>query len=350
MRKGTVTFDGDAPTLDVAAQWENLQWPLRGAAVVNSATGEGTLRGSMPYDFTTTAQVDGPNLPPAQGSARGVLSKEQLTVAQYDVKAFDGTVTGSAQLQFAQPRAWKLTTRADDINPVELHEEFPGRIDVRAQAEGKGFDKRASFRLALDESARHAAQRARACARNRAARWQDLAGQRCATRIRRRTRHARRQACATRSRRSGRSVRLRSIACCRRPPARFESTGSASGALKSPHVVAKLHGENLRYAGWLARAAGDRCRCGCCRRQPVAPGRAGSPARTRQPADRSAAGDRHRRRDGSSHRPRRHRLPAAAAAGRAARRDGNRRPLRQGSLERDDHHDRAVDRRSRTSS
>jgi translocation and assembly module TamB len=147
--KGTVTLDGDSPTLDIAAQWQNLQWPLHGAAVVTSATGAGTLRGPMPYDFTTTAQIDGPKLPHAQGSARGVLSKEQLTVAEYDLKAFDGTVTGSAQLQFAQPRAWKLTARADDVNPVELHEEFPGRIDLRAEANGKGFDQRASFRLAL---------------------------------------------------------------------------------------------------------------------------------------------------------------------------------------------------------
>jgi autotransporter translocation and assembly factor TamB len=147
--KGTVTFDGDSPGLDLAARWDNLQWPLGGAAVVTSATGEGTLRGPLPYDFTTSAQVDGPNLPPAQGSARGVLSKEQLTIAEYDVKAFDGTVTGSGQLQFAQPRAWKLTARADGVNPGELHDEFPGRIDLRAQAEGKGFDKRASFRVAL---------------------------------------------------------------------------------------------------------------------------------------------------------------------------------------------------------
>ena len=33
----------------------------------------------------------------------------------------------------------------------------------------------------------------------------------------------------------------------------FESNGSASGKLASPHVVGQLHAENLRYAGWLAR-------------------------------------------------------------------------------------------------
>jgi translocation and assembly module TamB len=250
--KGTVTLDGDAPTLDIAAKWENMQWPLRGPATVMSATGEGTLRGPLPYDFTTTAQVDGPNLPPVQGSARGVLSKEQLTVAQYDVKAFDGTVTGSAQLQFAQPRAWKLTTNADDINPVELHKEFPGRIDVHAQAEGRGLDKRANFRLALTDlrgTLRNEPVRARATVQRDGKAWQ--------------VSDARLSFGGARATLNGKlrdtieaQWSIKAPALDRLLPeaaGSIESTGSASGPLKSPHVIAKVHAENLRYAGWLAR-------------------------------------------------------------------------------------------------
>jgi hypothetical protein len=38
--KGTVALDGDSPTLDVVASWQNLQWPLHGgAATVRSTTG-----------------------------------------------------------------------------------------------------------------------------------------------------------------------------------------------------------------------------------------------------------------------------------------------------------------------
>ena len=250
--QGTVTLDGDSPTLDVAAQWENLQWPLRGDAVVTTATGEGTLRGPMPYDFTTTAQIDGPKLPPAQGSARGVLSKEQLTVAEYNVKAFDGTVTGTAQLQFAQPRAWKLTTRADDINPVELHDEFPGRIDVRAQAEGKGFDKRASFRLALTDlrgTLRNEAVRARATVQRDGKTWKVSDGRLAFGGARVTLDGTLRDTIDAR-------WAIRAPALDRLLPGAggsIESTGSASGALRSPHVIAQLHGENLRYEGWLAR-------------------------------------------------------------------------------------------------
>jgi translocation and assembly module TamB len=250
--KGTVTFDGDAPTLDVAAQWQNLQWPLHGKAIVTSATGEGTLRGPLPYDFTTTAQVDGPDLPTAQGSARGVLSKDELVVAEYDVKAFDGSMTGNGQLQFAKPRAWKLTLRADDINPVELHDEFPGRIDVRAQAEGRGLDKQASFRLALTNlrgTLRNEPVRARGTVQRDGKAWQ--------------VSDARLAFGGARATLDG-TVRdtidarwsIRAPALDRLLPdagGSFESNGSASGKLVSPHVIGQLHAENLRYSGWLAR-------------------------------------------------------------------------------------------------
>ncbi|HET9445993.1 MAG TPA: hypothetical protein VFO35_07030, partial [Steroidobacteraceae bacterium] len=250
--KGTVSLDGESPTLDVVASWQNLQWPLHGAATVRSTTGEGTLRGTMPYDFTATAQVDGPNFPPAQGSARGVVTKEDLTVAQYDLKALDGTVTGNGQLQFAQPRAWKLTTRADDINPVELHEEFPGRIDVRAEAQGKGFDKRASFRLALTNlrgTLRNEPLRARATVQRDGRTWQVSDGRLTFGGAR-----------VTLDGKVHDTVEaqwsIRAPALDRLLPdaaGSIESTGSASGALKSPHIIAKVHGENLRYGGWLAR-------------------------------------------------------------------------------------------------
>jgi translocation and assembly module TamB len=250
--QGTIAFAGDSPTLDIAAQWQNLQWPLHGAAVVHSATGEGTLRGPMPYDFTTTAQIDGPDLPHAQGSASGVLSKEQLTVAQYDVKAFDGTVAGTAQLQFAQPRAWKFAARADDINPVELNEEFPGRIDLRAEAAGKGFDKQASFRLALANlrgTLRNESVRARGNVQRDGKTWQvsdahlAFGGARVTLDGKLRDTIEAKWS-------------INAPALDRLLPesaGSIQSTGTASGALKAPHVVAQVHGENLRYAGWVAR-------------------------------------------------------------------------------------------------
>jgi translocation and assembly module TamB len=148
---GKVIFDGSAPTIDLSAQWQNLQWPLRGKAVVTSSSGDGTLRGPLPYDFAVTASLAGPNIPSGAGSATGVISKEQVTVASYSVNALGGSLTGNGQLQFAQPRAWRLATRTTNVNPAGLFKDFPGSVNMVANASGEGFDKKAVFTADVSE-------------------------------------------------------------------------------------------------------------------------------------------------------------------------------------------------------
>ena len=143
--KGKIMLDGGSPTLDLTAQWETLQWPLRGTPVVTSSNGDGTLRGPLPYDFAVTASIDGPNLPPSAGSATGVLTKEQVTIASYAVNALEGSLSGNGELQFALPRAWRVSTQAIDVNPAGLFKDFAGRISMKADASGQGFDKHATF-------------------------------------------------------------------------------------------------------------------------------------------------------------------------------------------------------------
>ena len=142
---GQLVFDGSAPTLDLQARWQHLQWPLRGDAIVVSEQGDGTLRGSLPYDFTVTANLAGPDIPSGAGSATGLLSKEDIVVASYSLNALGGSLTGDGQLQFAHPRTWRLATRADNVNLVSLVEELDGRLHLQATAAGQGFDKKATF-------------------------------------------------------------------------------------------------------------------------------------------------------------------------------------------------------------
>lgn len=142
---GKLIFDGSAPTIDLSAQWQNLQWPLRGKAIVTSSNGDGTLRGPLPYDFAVMTSLAGPNFPSGAGSATGVISKEQVTLASYSVNALGGSLTGTGQLQFAQPRAWRLSTHTTNVNPAGLFKDFPGSVNMVANASGEGFDKQASF-------------------------------------------------------------------------------------------------------------------------------------------------------------------------------------------------------------
>ena len=148
---GTLLFDGAAPTLDMTARWQSLQWPLRDTPVLTSANGDGTLRGPLPYDFTVTADLAGPNIPSGAGSATGVLSKEQVTVASYSVNALEGSLSGTGQLQFGAPHAWQVTTKTIGVNPARLFEHFDGRIDLSANASGQGLDRNATFTARISE-------------------------------------------------------------------------------------------------------------------------------------------------------------------------------------------------------
>lgn len=148
---GTLVFDGSAPTVDLTAKWQSLQWPLRGSPIVTSSHGDGTLRGPLPYDFAVTASLAGPDFPSGAGSATGVISKEQVTLASYSVNALEGSLSGNGQLQFAQPRAWRVSTRTVNVNPAGLFKDFPGSISMTANASGEGFDKKAIFTADVSE-------------------------------------------------------------------------------------------------------------------------------------------------------------------------------------------------------
>lgn len=146
---GTLTFGEDRPDLNLSAQWTDLQWPLREQALVASRRGEMTLRGMLPYDVTARAEITGPSIPSAQGTASGVLNKESLSVSEYEIELLDGRAHGSGTLAFPEPRAWTLAAKAENLNVGELYPELPGHVGFTASASGAGLNKNATFALSL---------------------------------------------------------------------------------------------------------------------------------------------------------------------------------------------------------
>ena len=248
---GTIAFDGEAPTLDVAARWRTLQWPLTGDAVVTSANGAGALRGAFPYEFTVEGEVVGPDVPHTIGSARGELSKEQLTIAAYDLEALGGTVSGAASLHFARPRAWTLSTRAHGVNPAALHADFPGRVNLIAAAQGAGLDRRTNFDLRVEElSGALRGERVHGVGRVQRTRnaW-----------IARNVQVEFGDAQLTLEGALGETIEARWSLHAPTiddllPDAAgsIDSRGSAAGPRNAPHVIATLNGRQLRYQDWVA--------------------------------------------------------------------------------------------------
>ncbi|AMN48212.1 hypothetical protein ACG33_14115 [Steroidobacter denitrificans] len=161
---GSIAFQEGGPTLSLQARWQALQWPLRTlppgtrpaartlyAPLLVSPEGTASLQGRLPYDFTLTARIEGPQIPAALGSAHGRLSARTLEVEHYELAVLEGRLNGSGQLQFAQPHRWWISTQAEGINPRQLHAELPGRLDGRMHAGGAGLDPQANFTLVVDE-------------------------------------------------------------------------------------------------------------------------------------------------------------------------------------------------------
>ncbi|MGH8177384.1 MAG: translocation/assembly module TamB domain-containing protein [Steroidobacter sp.] len=248
---GTVAFDGDAPTLDLAVRWQSLQWPLTNEAIVQSAVGAGTLRGPLPYDFALDAQIVGRNIPAAQGAASGVLSRERITIAKYDIDAFGGSLTGAGSLQFTQPRAWTLSATASDVNPVTLHAEFPGRLAFNASAEGADVQKNANFTLDVANVAGvlrgervSGAGRVQKDRKGWSARKVNLQFGEAQLALDGSLRDT------VDARWSLRAPSLEQL--LPQAAGSIDFSGTASGPRKAPHVIANLQGRNLRYREWLA--------------------------------------------------------------------------------------------------
>ncbi len=146
---GSLTFAGGPPDLNLVASWSDLMWPLREPALVQSERGEATLRGTLPYEFTVRAEVDGENIVPAHGVANGTLSKESLAISHYELELLGGRARGEATLQFAEPRAWTISTQASDLDVGTLYPDVPGHVGFTASAAGSGLDKDAAFELSL---------------------------------------------------------------------------------------------------------------------------------------------------------------------------------------------------------
>lgn len=147
--RGSLTFAGGPPDLNLDARWTDLQWPLRDRAVVHSRQGEALVRGTLPYDFDVRTEIEGEKVPATHGTAQGVLSKEALSISQYDIELLGGKAQGSAKLQFAEPRAWTLAADATDLDVGTLFPDVPGRVGFTASASGTGLNKEATFALSL---------------------------------------------------------------------------------------------------------------------------------------------------------------------------------------------------------
>ncbi len=134
---GKAQLDLPSPTFDVAANWDKVSWPLRGAPTVTLNDGRLTLVGSADdYRAELQALAEAESMPPAEMDVtlRGNLNGIVLQPAV--IKALDGQATADGSVSWQKQLEWAVNLQLAGINPQALAAEWPGEIDGRLRVTG----------------------------------------------------------------------------------------------------------------------------------------------------------------------------------------------------------------------
>ncbi len=143
--------EGTLPLLALNGDWSALQWPvaLDGEPVVKSPQGVYTLEGSLPYRFSTRAQVEGPAIPSTSFEAAGVVSKTGVVLDRFDGYALRGRINGRGALSWSGNQAWNFDVDAQGLAISELRPGVEGRVSAKGTIAGAGLSAAAPWTARL---------------------------------------------------------------------------------------------------------------------------------------------------------------------------------------------------------
>ncbi len=118
--------------------WQNLQWPLTGAARIAASTGKLEAAGVPDsYVFSLQTALRGDGIPPGDWQAEGKGSLDKLRLDRLLGKILDGTLAAVGDLAWSPALAWKMDLIATDINPQALNAQWPGKLSAAVATSGE---------------------------------------------------------------------------------------------------------------------------------------------------------------------------------------------------------------------
>jgi translocation and assembly module TamB len=145
---------GQRPQLNLAGDWQDFRWPLRGAAPpVRSGSGHYTLRGDKPYQVDAEGEFRAADLPVMRAVASGVLDSDRITIARATVAAYGGSAVLRGEAVWSPQQTWKLVGSASDVDMGQLRSDLPGRVRFDVAASGRRFASDGDLDVAIDKLA-----------------------------------------------------------------------------------------------------------------------------------------------------------------------------------------------------
>ncbi len=251
---GTIAIVDNGPRLDLSGDWDDFRWPLVGRDVaVRSASGAFTFSGVLPYTVHAAGSLRAADLPVMPVDVRGKLGKDSFVADSADVDLYGGHASVSGEVVWAPRETWSVSGHATGINPGSLVASLPGSVSFALQASGRGFDPKGELSASVSDLSgklRGAAASGGGTITHAGTTW-GFSGVRVALGTTSLALDGRiderldlRFALATRDL-SLLATEARGV---------LKSSGSVSGTLAEPAIVASAHGTDLEYQGMKLEA------------------------------------------------------------------------------------------------
>ena len=135
--QGSALLDQPQPGFDLAAEWTELNWPLRGVPQVATRNGRITLEGMVDdYRLNLRASVQGPDLPPGDVSLAAQGDLNGLRLQPLGVVLKDGRLQAEGSLSWDAGTRWQLELLAEKLNPAMFAADWPGEISGHLRLAG----------------------------------------------------------------------------------------------------------------------------------------------------------------------------------------------------------------------
>ena len=147
---GTIAMIEHGPRLDLKGEWSNFRWPLVGREpAVRSAAASFSLAGVLPYSVHVKGRGRAAELPEMTVDASGTLGTDRVTFDPAVIDLFDGRASVSGSVVWSAAHTWSVRGRATGINPAFLRADLPGSLNFTLDASGRGFDARSDISAAF---------------------------------------------------------------------------------------------------------------------------------------------------------------------------------------------------------
>lgn len=132
---GEINID-EEPQFDVQANWNNLQWPLRGNAAFTSPSGSATLGGTIAgYTLQATAAAALPDNTAARFELRGRGDMDGLSLDQLSVQTFeDLQLEGTAEVRWRPEIEASAVMQGVAVDPSAWLPQWPGSLDANVSS------------------------------------------------------------------------------------------------------------------------------------------------------------------------------------------------------------------------